>query len=64
MPSLILEKRDKQKTGPGFLRFVSILFLNIWKMDQQNIWPGFLRFVSTLFLIFEKGDKEKIGHVF
>ena len=43
---------------PGFLRFVSILFLNIWKEEKQKVGPGFLRFVSTLFLICEKGDKQ------
>ena len=44
---------------PGFLRFVSILFLIFEKVDKQKIVSGFLRFVSILFLIFEKGDKRK-----
>ena len=44
---------------PGFLRFVSILFLIFEKVDKQNIVSGFLRFVSILFLIFEKGDQQK-----
>ena len=49
---------------PGFLRFVSILFLNIWKEEKQKVGPGFLRFVSILFLICEKGDKQSIGKGF
>ena len=48
------------KIAPGFLRFVSMLFLIFEKGDKQKIAPGFLRFVSMLFLIFEKGDKQKI----
>ena len=54
----IFEQGDKQKIGPGFLRFVSMLSLNIWRGVPQKIGPGFLRFVSILFLIFEKGHKQ------
>ena len=52
------------KIAPGFLRFVSMLFLIFGKGDKQKIAPGFLRFVSMLFLIFEKGDKQKIAPSF
>ena len=56
---LFFEKGDKQKIGQDFLRFVSILSLNIWKWDLQKTGSGFLRFASKLFLIFEKGNKQK-----
>ena len=44
-----ISEGDKQKIGPGFLRFARILFLNISEEDKQKIWPRFLRFVSILF---------------
>ena len=44
-----ISEGDKQKIGPGYLRFASILFLNISEEDKQKIWPRFLRFVSILF---------------
>ena len=34
---------------PGFLRFVSMLFLIFEKRDDQKIVSGFLRFVNMLF---------------
>ena len=37
------------KIAPGFLRFVSMLFLIFGKGDKQEIAPSFLRFVSMLF---------------
>ena len=43
------------KTAPGILRFVSMLFLMFKKEMSQKIAPGSLRLVSILFLIFEKG---------
>ena len=49
-------KEVKQKIGPSFLRFVSILFLILEKGNKQKIVLGF---VSILFLIFEKGNKQK-----
>ena len=36
IPFLIFEKADKQKIRPGFLRFVSILFFNIWKQEKAK----------------------------
>ena len=50
--------------GLVFLRFVSILFTNIWKDDKQKIWPGFLRFVSNLFYYLKRGISNKLGKVF
>ena len=45
---------------PGFLRFVSILFLIFEKGDKQKNCARFFKiFKYTFILIFEKGDKQK-----
>ena len=47
--------------GDDFLRFLTILFLNIRKWNNQKIVSGFFKiFFSILFLIFEKTDQQKI----
>ena len=40
---------EKQNIGPGFLRFVSLPFLNTWKGDQQKIGPGFFKICEYTF---------------
>ena len=49
---LILEKRMSNKTAPGFVRFVSMIFLIFEKGDKQKIVPGFCRFVIIIWLFF------------
>ena len=48
-----------KKTVPGILRFVSILFFNIWKGDGLKTCARDFEIRKYTFLIFEKGDKQK-----
>ena len=43
----------------GIFRFVSMLFLNIWKRYEQKNCPSFFRYVSMLFLNTWKGCEQK-----
>ena len=52
---LIFEKGMSKKIASGFLGFVTVLFLNIWKKNEQKNFPSFFRICMSVFFIFEKG---------
>ena len=51
--------------APGFLGFVSMLFLNIWKGDEQKNIASFLRICKCAFSKhLKKGWGKKLPQVF
>ena len=56
---LIFEKVMNEKIAPGILRFVSMVFFNIWRSDEQKNCARYFEICKAAIFNIWKSDGQK-----